>query len=364
MPNTVDIRQFVDINITRKDLVSVGLADRDTIALIASQGTAGVVKTVTTLNYKTEYADQPQILTYLDVFFKEGGIRCKVYEGISSNQRLETISNLPTNLIIIGIVGLTLSEALTIDVELEKLVGIHRKKLLVRLLKSDVVDELGEEKITPVSTNNILWIESEHTGYEMTIGAYLSKIPLDRAQSVKDFCYTLTSLDENVANIDTNYYTILKRNNINVILELANTKRIVGGNTANGEDLVNSYMLIVVTQFTTDAILRTLLSKIKGNQGLAGLRSSLTRVLYDFVNNGYLIDTKIWTNEDWVVEHNDRKFTIITKSTLIQTGFHIQVLPFTALSATDMKNGVCPPIYIVLADRFGIRTVVIEGGVI
>ena len=55
---------------------------------------------------------------------------------------------------------------------------------------------------------------------------------------------------------------------------------------------------------------------------------------------------------------------LIEKNTPLTLGYRVVVLPYSSLSEDDKQNHKCPPIYIFLAESYGIRSITINGEVI
>ena len=136
------------------------------------------------------------------------------------------------------------------------------------------------------------------------------------------------------------------------------------GNLKNGADLVNSYTLIVLHQTLTQRLLELLATKIKGSKGLAQIYATIAQELEAYRSCGYLTTDKIWSEEDLVVTYNSQNYTVITKGTPLNSGYAIKVLPFSSLTVPDKTERKTPPIYVIIADQYGIRKITVNGEVI
>ena len=69
---------------------------------------------------------------------------------------------------------------------------------------------------------------------------------------------------------------------------------------------------------------------------------------------------------------NKKSFTIIggddrqlyLGECLLKNGYIVKILPISSLSSTDKSNHSTPPIYIIIADQYGIRKITINGEII
>jgi len=208
-------------------------------------------------------------------------------------------------------------------------------------------------------------------GQEMTIGAYLSQINIDYANSVQDYDYTTEKIAyEYKLNNETkvigkvydnnDLVTSLMKSNINVDGTLVGATRNLGGNQLDGRDLVNEYMLIVLNQTLTERLVLLLTKKIKYNStGLSLIGAEISRELNRYLTNGFLTTDKSWTEEDLVYKN----ITIITKNTPLKTGFKYVVLPLSVLSSEELAEHKLPPIYVLVADSYSIRKINVVGEV-
>lgn len=372
----IDLRKLVNINIQSSNF-STSSSIRDTVVLITNENNivSHIVSSKVELEQKYPKANYPLIEKYGSIFFDNGGSKLLVLpRGVND---LDTITNLDNKYIVVAIMGLSFSDAKNLATSLDVLEGIHRKILLVRTTNSDLTIPAsgveGEEGYIPsqyigptLANYDSLAIKfSDQIGAEMAIGAYLSRIRVYGSNTVQDYCFTSETIKESTTlKIDNSLYDALQEVNWNFNLELGGAVRNIGGNLGSGKSLVNEYMLIVCHQTLTEALLKLLVTKIKGNSALASIRAVLTQELNNYVINGYLTRDKIWENEDWVVDRNGVNYPIISKNHPLIQGFHIQVLPLSSLTSTEKAEHKTPPIYVVLADSYSIRVIEVNGGVI
>lgn len=372
----IDLRKLVNINIQSSNF-STSSSIRDTVVLITNESNieSHIVSSKVELEQRYPKATYPLIEKYGSVFFDNGGSKLLVLPKGADD--LDTITNLDDKYIVVAIMGLGFSDAKNLATSLDNLKGIHRKILLVRTTNSDLTIPAsgveGEEGYIPpqyigptLANYDSLAIKfSDQIGAEMAIGAYLSRIRVYGSNTVQDYCFTPETIKESTTpKIDNSLYDALQEANWNFNLELGGAVRNIGGNLGSGKSLVNEYMLIVCHQTLTEALLKLLVTKIKGNSALAAIRAVLTQELNNYVINGYLTKDKIWENEDWVVERNGVNYPIISKNHPLTQGFHIQVLPLSSLTSAEKAEHKTPPIYVILADSYSIRVIEVNGGVI
>jgi hypothetical protein len=356
---SVDVRKFIDVNITHSNQPSIVNA-RDTVVLITSEGATDVKKLLTS---KAEWDDykEGKVFTntdpYVQMFFANGGAKLLLIENASAS----IATTLEDKYIVIAVVGLTLNDAKTLATTFDSsLKGTHRKILLARAANADLA-------ILPTLTGlqSLAVKYSETVGAEMTIAAYLSKIKIEGTNTVHDYSFTAETLEPDfTVPITDTLFDELSENNVNFNLNLAGSTRNIGGNMTSGYSLVNEYMLIVLHQTVTEQLLALLVTKIKGNKALSSIRTVLSQELNKYVQNGYLATNKRWTHEDWIVVHNGVEFTIIKQNTPISLGYYVQVLPWSALTANEIAAHQAPPIYIVIADSYSVRKLTLIGEVI
>lgn len=355
--SNINLKRFVNINIVQHAISTVNSL-RDTVVLLSTEASTSslsdeIYSSYSDFTSKQTVGSLTLTAAYVKVYFDNGGQKLRVIYGVTSGTLEETINNLPNEQIVVAYTGAysdikALAQSRAND---STIYGINKKILLARTNSSDDAS---------VSDFGVKY--SSQSGAEMTIAAYLSKIDIYGTNSVHDYAFTRESLTPE-ANDDTILGNVLSQD-MNVVMNLANADRNLGGNLKDGEDLVNEFMLIVLQQTLTDRILNLLTSKIKGQSGLAAIQTIMTEELGRYVTNGYLSQDKVWTDEDLTISYNNATYTIIEKNTPISAGYYISILPFSSLSDEDKQNRKTPPIYVIVADSIGIRTVTINGEVI
>ena len=232
---------------------------------------------------------------------------------------------------------------------------------LLTWLQSNAVKQAGDT-IDKDAVANFGVKYSTVLGAEMTIAAYLSRVNVYRTNTVADYMFTQEVLTDEKVD-DTTFGSILDEN-MNVDVYLAGAVRNMGGNLKNGADLINSYVKIILHQTLTERLLDLLTTKIKGARGLAQIYATVAQELEAYRSCGYLTTDKVWTDEDLTTTYNGQTYTIITKGTPLLLGYSIKILPLSSLTLVDKTERKTPPIYIIIADQYGIRKITINGEVI
>lgn len=363
----IDIRNFVDVNIVDKTMIST-VTTRDIMVLFTEESISAdsaanhnnIFDSLSSFNAVYPLPGEGQTdayeitRAYLDVFFKNGGLKVKlVYaaSNITSTALQSAIEALPNEYIVIA--GTTsLATTIASVAEAAEWTGIKKKILLRRIAA------IPERSVFP---NYLVEKYSTVIGAEMTIGAYLTQINMNNVDTVQDYCFTSEKLSVDVDDDTT--LDALQSQKVNVDIELANSIRNIGGNMINGLDLVNEYTLIVLQQTVTDAVLQALLRKLKGETGLAAIRTAITEELQKYVTNGYLTTDKVWPNQDYSVTVKEKDYVIVEANTPITKGYIIKILPLSSLTNEEKDERKTPRIYIILADMYGFRKVEIAGEV-
>ena len=61
---------------------------------------------------------------------------------------------------------------------------------------------------------------------------------------------------------------------------------------------------------------------------------------------------------------NGKQYTIIEEGTPLTNGYFVQILPMSALTENDRAARKAPPIYVIIADQYGIRAITVNGEII
>lgn len=360
----INLKRLVDIDI-KSNVVRQIAGTRDTVVLYTAAGTEGTTHTfasyqeAATALTGTAFADT---LSYLQVYYDNGGIKCHVIEGIDyTDLSTDTISALSNDYIIVACVipeesreaGYNAIKTLAISRAADPTIyGINEKLLIGRTTSSE--DESSVKLFAAKYSHQL--------GAEMTIAAYLCQINVYRQNVVHDYAFTLEALE--AEDITDTVYGDLMLHNTNVDIVLAGDSRNMGGNCKNGADLTNTYVKIMVHQTLTNRLINLLVQKLKDAKGISQIYSAIAQELEQYRMAGYLSTDKIWTDEDLTIVYNDAEYTIINKGTALVSGYAIKILPLSSLTDADRAARKAPPIYVILAEQYGIRLITINGEVI
>lgn len=375
----INLKRFVDVNII-SHVSSAVVGTRPVTALFTSEGSSlDPVKLTSYTEAKDKYAVSSDILSYAKVYFDNGGVELWVYENYSFTSSegkrqltLDVIKGLDNSIICIAyVIGnedtMSYASLKSIAVSLSTdstVYGINEKMLMARTTSKTDTD----------AVKNFVAKYSSCVGAEMTIAAYLSKIDVYGIDTVYDYAFTQENLDqydesgkiksngaESLSDVD---FGTIQANNINVDVFLANAVRNCGGNCKNGADVVNTYVKIILHQTITDRLMSLLSQKLKNETGVSKIYTVLSQELSRYLTCGYLTTDKIWTDNDLVVRYNNQSYSIIDQGTALTSGYVVRVLPMTSLTEEDKLLHKAPPVYIVIADQYGIRKITINGEVI
>lgn len=398
--NAINLKRFVDIDIKRHT-AAIANGVRDTAVIFSDEVSENYDRTFRSyLSMLTEFGmspgqgeqdplellnlQVPLILEYAKIFFDNGGIALRIIHADFSEDRftVEHIKALANEYIVCAFCMADRSEdmlmmragddsagpddfiasdgnyefvkslanAMNAD---ESVYGINEKLLLAYTL--------NPESIPTDSVKNMI-VKYGYAGAEMTIAAYLTQINVYKANSIFDYAFTEEAIQP--VPLTDQVFAELELNNINVDYYLANAVRNLGGNCKDGADVTNTYVRIILHQTVTEQLLAALTEKVKGSSGISKIYTAIVQELNNYVTNGYLTTDKIWTDNDLSVVYNGETYDIITKGTALVEGYLVKILPYTALSSSDKAARKTPPIYIILADQYGIRQITINGEVI
>lgn len=373
--NDIDVRRFVDINIKQHVETQIS-GTRDTLVLYTHEGTFGKISgnTVTSIGdneilaswaaASAVYPAQtfPDTNAYLSMYFQNAGARVVVIEGVDYTAlTADMLKSLDNKFILVGLC------AAKENVELAY--AALKKIATTRETDKDIygVNEkiIFGRTMTTTDTDVIMNFASKYSkvyGAEMTMAAYLSGIDVYGVSTVNDYMYTAESIDEEV--LTDELYETLSLNNINVDTYFAGNVRDLGGNLKNGADLTNSYVRIILHQTLTDRLLELLVTKIKNVDGVGKIYATISKELENYRSCGYLSTDKVWTDKTMTVTANGKQYTIIEEGTPLTNGYFVQILPMSALTENDRAARKAPPIYVIIADQYGIRAITVNGEII
>lgn len=300
----------------------------------------------------TIYEETPSTLNdttlkaYFDIFFDNGGVKLMI-----KNNALPTTADdfkkLGNDYIILATTEDTYQAEKYPTTGLDSLVGIDRKILVLRKTS---IDNLEESKNVAVKYSNVL-------GAEMTIAAYLSQIDVYDEEKVKDYDFTVEyDVDDDVSgNVDNT--GSLSEIKYNFEMKIVDTIRNIGGNMTDGNSLVEEFITIILQQTLSYTLINALSKKLKGQSGMAAIRTAMSEELNRYVSSGFLVTDKVWTNPDLVAKNpvdNKVEKTVIKKNTPISSGYYLYFFP---LANNYREVGV----FLVIATAKGIRYIEVDG---
>lgn len=377
----IDLTRFVDINIkhhSKSEVVSI----RDTAVLLSTET---LLESVTdnifsSLEEWEEFVNDNELNVsssggayrtdaYLRVFFANGGNKVRVISQVTDNKAAIKVelSKLPNEQIVVASTGEE-----TVLREVAEELSSSDKPLSYKLL----ISKLGytSENIPELSTiPSRYFIKLSNTlGSEMTFAAYLSNIDIYGINTVQDYAFTKENgyydhegnKVEIVEPQDDEVLGAALDRHFNIIMNVAQADRNLGGDLVDGKDATNEFILIVLQQTLTDRLMNLLAEKIKNSSGLASIYSIMDQELAKYLRNGYLTTDKIWSDNDLNITYNGKSYNIISKGDALQLGYKIKILPYISLTDEDKAQRKTPPIYVILSDSYGIRKIKITGEII
>lgn len=390
---SVKYTNFVEVNINHHvSNKPTGL--RDVAVAIFYDSTIVEPNTVTDCGTLTKTSTLPDELTnfenYVDAFFDNGGrkLHCIVtnvapretvtIEGqsvIRVNANFTVIiDGLPMEEIMVGYVG-TGTLANEVDFR-EAAAAYNESKATEKIYQKIFVAEIpyvagnttdlssyisSDEKVVDIE-NYVLKYGA--MGIGASVLAYYTQMNAYLTDSAVDYCYTKEKYgEETTDHFVFNDNALVKEAmqlDINIDINLSNAVRNIGGNDTAGYSITNQFMLLVMHQTLTVKLYELLAQKIKYNsQGLTSVLSTLTAELNKYVNNGFLTTNKTWNDGDLYYEN----YLIIKDETLLSLGYKVVILPFESLSAEEVEAHQLPKIYVLVADSYSIRKIVVTGEV-
>lgn len=370
----VNLKRFVNININPHVTPKIS-STRETIVLftpdISDDNVGAQVLTFEDLS-EVPYDSSTDTYKYLKVYFDNGGIKAEVHEGIAyDNLTVADLKALSNDLICIGCV--------VDDTHIENCYS--QLKLLAQTLNSDsTVYGINEKFIvarthadTPdtAKVKNFAVKYSSYTGAEMTIAAYVSQVNINEINSVNDYAFTEEDLGKDLngqpleePGITDALYALIQAADMNVDVYLGNAVRNCGGNCKDGYDLINSFVRIILHQTLTAQLVLLLTQKIKSTDGISKIYAVIAQELEKYKTCGYLTTDKVWEDKTLTINYNQENYTIIEKGEALLNGYLIKILPYSSLTDVDKAAHSTPPIYVIIADQYGIRKITINGEII
>lgn len=378
---SVKLTNFVKIAINHHSNVRVN-ATRDTAVLFhykstLTGGTKYAMLTGMPNFTLPDYTHLTGIENYLAAFFNNGGKNLYVISvsSLTTTILATELEKVPMEYLMVGLVNDTEGTALAESVfrtaadawNLSKAdEKIYQKIFVAEIPYSSGVADLATyendgQKVVSIE-NYVLKYGAQGIG--ASVLAYFTRIDVYSYNAAQDYAFTTEVYDEtDTAHYVFNDNAIIEKIialDLNADTKLASRVKDVGGNDTAGFDLTNQFMLLVLHQTLTEIVIQALTSKIKYNaSGVGVIMNALVSELNRFVANGYLTTDKVWTDPDLYYEG----YKIINTNTVLTNGYKVAILPFESLSAAERTAHQLPRVYILLADSYSIRKIVIEGEV-
>lgn len=341
----IDLRNFVDVNITR--IKPINRLSYDTIVYINAQVSDGYYSTgASTTGTGTKenpwpfshMTGDPPVTRFVDTFTANNGKSIHFTSALTFQNNIWTYGSDKTPLPIDEIIIVNPTDAMVSSGS-----GIQQKIFVA-----------GTD-LTKSATGNLIICDNDCV--EGAVCAYLTNIDISIADSVKDAAFTAvkgfstTDIQQYVA---TSYQ---ESNGVTVVAYLAGDYRILGGDDGAQQSIVNQFMQIVLTEELTNQLLNLLTSKIRlDSNGIASVKAACSRVLNKFVTNGYISTEKAWNNSDLYIDDE----LVAAENTPLIDGYKIHVGPITEDNITKHQM---PPVYILYGDQVGVRKIVVKGEV-
>lgn len=357
----VNIRDFVDVTIAKRAAsrnlvydtviynfsVDTGVTDGAYYADVSNTASGDGSTKEKAISYK-KVGTTTGFYKWADLFFRNGGRYIHVVSDMEINDNGAWEAKLDSGDKEIPLDEVVVAKASSPTNRGE---GINQKIWLVgeaRQLES------GYEGVAQFIIANSVTVADIATA---AVAAYFTNIDLDKADSIKDCMFT------KVACTDAEYAAYnSKMTNVNAdtfikVGYLAGAYRLIGGNDSLGNDLVNVWAKIVVTQALTNDLLNLLVSKIRlDSTGVASVKACCSKVLKKFVDNGYINTEKAWTEPDLYIDDE----LIAAENTPLIDGYKIHVAP---IMQANITNHQLPSVYILYGDQVGVRKIVVNGEV-
>jgi hypothetical protein len=357
----IDIRNFVNININRNVQLTLD-GSRPVVRLYGTtyEGTLiGCNSDYTKFYTSTDNTTAANITNAKDkqfakVFFANGGCKLMMIKDALPTDT-DSLMKIPDEHVILATEATMTAEQINTFAEvLNSLKGIHQKIFVNRITTA------------PTTTSSFIVSKySDVEGSEMAIAAYLSQIKFYENGSPVDYDFT----KENITDADGNHDTLGKsltftdpdtliKNSFNFEMQVGEDYYNIGGNSTDGQDVVEQLGIIIMQQDLTTSVFKTLASKVSGQKGIAAIRTAMSEVLDNFVSSGFLITNQVWTKSDLVlpnkVDGNKPNETVITKNTPLSAGYIIHMFRLS----TNLRKVYAA---IVVATNKGIRYVEVDG---
>lgn len=378
---SVKLTNFVQIAINHAIKINAN-ATRDTAVVIHYKADATSVsyKSLTEApSFSGETAYLAGIQDYIEAFFRNAGRKLYVVTVNSidittpaTSVVLTELRNLPMEYIMVGFVADSDNANPTAESVFRAIAQAYNNEMIAAnepIMQKIFVSEMTEAEYGNIDAaikveNYVVKLGSQGIG--ASILAYYTAIDVYSYNSTQDYMFTT----ENYENDPTNskYYVfdsdaLVKKAiayDMNIDTKLIDRVKNIGGNDTAGYDLTNQFMLLVIQQTLTSVVIQVLENKIRYDaSGLNTILNAIVQELNRYVNNGYLSTTKVWSDPALYYEG----YKVIDTNTVLNSGYKVVILPFESLTPAERAAHQLPKIYILLADSYSIRKIVINGEV-
>lgn len=356
----INIRDFVDVTITKKDtprkfvydtviynptvdFENAGVNDDAYYANVSSDKSGDGKTKETAISYLT-VSNTTQFYKWADLYFRNGGKYIHTQSSLSLDngvwRNASADADIPLNEIIVYNPDADFTGSCG-D-------GIYQKIFLLGTTSKPREGVVQFTESDNMPNANIV---------SATVAAYYTSIALDSTDSVKDCMFTKIKCTDSEFNTYVSETIGLNTNDHIIGDYLAGAYRLLGGNDSLGNELTNVWAKIVLTQALTNDLLVLLTSKIRlDSNGIASVKAACSRVLNRFVTNGYINTEKAWTEPDLYIDGE----LIAAENTPLIDGYKIHVGPITQ---DNIEKHQIPPVYILYGDQVGVRKIVVTGEV-
>lgn len=210
---------------------------------------------------------------------------------------------------------------------------------------------------------------------ELTIAAYLSKINITQANSMRDYCFTDES---SIINLEsTNFTVTLVPTNVtsaqyddykeylNFVDKIGNQYVNFGGDTVLGTSILSEWGAIASENGCVYAVLSVMLQKqYLTDGGLTNILAAINTTLADYVNNGFLETNSTYTGQTRYKNYNNQAYVLVANGQELPNGYTITSIPMSRLSLADRQARKFTPIFIYMQTMGGAREVEITGDIL
>lgn len=380
---SVKLTNFVQIAINHAIKINAD-ATRDTAVVIHYKADeASVIRLNTPLTEAPSFSGETAYLVgiqdYIEAFFRNGGRKLYIVTLGSldittpaESVVLNELRALPMEYVMVGFVndsGNVSAAAESVFRAIAQAYNEEKKTANEPILQKIFVSELSESEYSNINTainvENYV-VKRGSQGIGASVLAYYTAIDVYGYNSTQDYMFTTESYENN--ETASKYYVfdddaLVKKAiayDMNIDTKLIDRVKNIGGNDTAGYDLTNQFMLLVIQQTLASVVIQVLENKIRYNaSGLNLILNAIVQELNRYVNNGYLSTTKVWSDPALYYEG----YKVIDTNTVLSSGYKVMILPFESLTPAELAAHQLPKIYILLADSYSIRKIVINGEV-